>query len=219
MSETICPTCHTAQYATAKFCSHCGATLQPATSASRRPTLLKWVLTGVAALLVVSAGVGALGWFQLGWGAEYYNNQAIKLSRKRDYDGAIQLFTKAIEMKSDKQYAYYAGRASTYAEKGDLDMAIADYDQTIAMEPSHWTAIDARGLLHLQKGAVDQAINDFTEALSYVPSSTTYHYHRGLAYQQKGDRAKAIADFRKAVELDGGDSDKAREQLKKLGVN
>jgi tetratricopeptide (TPR) repeat protein len=49
-----------------------------------------------------------------------------------------------------------------YDEKGDLDRAIADYDQALALDASFPVAYVNRGAAYNRKGSYDRAIVDFT---------------------------------------------------------
>ena len=63
----------------------------------------------------------------------------------------------------------YRGRA--YADKGQLDKAIAEYTQVIRLKPKFAPPYFARGLAHLIKNDPDRAIGDFTEAIRLDPQS------------------------------------------------
>jgi tetratricopeptide (TPR) repeat protein len=52
---------------------------------------------------------------------------------KRDYDKAIEYFTKAINLKPDYASFYYR-RGEAYYKKGDYDKAIEDFTKAINLE-------------------------------------------------------------------------------------
>src|ERR1044071_6820149 len=51
-----------------------------------------------------------------------------------DYDAAISLYNEVIEA-DPKAALAYNGRALAYREKGDLEKALADFDQAIRLQP------------------------------------------------------------------------------------
>jgi len=118
-------------------------------------------------------------------------------------DGAIELFTKAIELHG-RNAAYYESRGSAYGMKNDWPKAIDDFSQAIRLAPSA-SIHCARGLAHKNMGAYDMAFIDFDAAISMAPSSDperhNYHATRGSAYMDKGEYGKAIEDFGIAISI------------------
>ena len=65
----------------------------------------------------------------------------------------------------DPKYAEaYNNRGSTYASKGDLDKAIADFSEVIRLDPNIAAAYHNRGLAYEKKGETAKAKADFAEA-------------------------------------------------------
>ncbi|MER8608866.1 tetratricopeptide repeat protein [Mesorhizobium sp. M1233] len=96
----------------------------------------------------------------------------------------------------------YHSRAITWADSGDNDRAIADYDNTIALDPKDTDAYNERGVLWLDKGENDRAIRDFDRAAEVDPKKARAFYNRGLGWARNGDDARAIIDYSQAIELD-----------------
>ena len=63
----------------------------------------------------------------------------------------------------------YNSRGLAYCDKGNLDQAIADYDQAIALDPQFALAYYNRGLAYYGKGDLDRAIADYDEAIALDP--------------------------------------------------
>src|SRR5665647_2576040 len=78
--------------------------------------------------------------------------------------------------------AFYSNRAAAYHDKGDLDRAIADYNEAIRLDPKHAKAFFGRGIAFSDKGDNDRAIADFNEAIRLDPKSAMAFDHRGSAY-------------------------------------
>jgi len=106
----------------------------------------------------------------------------------------------------------YANRADAYRLKGNTDLAIADYDQAIRLEPHRSINHHNRGLAYQDKGDLDRAIADYSEAISRWQlrkntSKGEYLAHRADAYKQKGDLELAMADYNAAIKVSSHDSD------------
>jgi len=113
---------------------------------------------------------------------------------------------------------FYAARGSMYQSQGDNDLAIADYDEILRLEPKADYTLYSRGIAYRDKGNLEQAIADLTEALGINPKYSPAYHERGVAYRMKGDREHAIADFREAIRLDPKSSITSRDALDSLGA-
>jgi tetratricopeptide (TPR) repeat protein len=115
---------------------------------------------------------------------------------KKDFAGAVDDFTKAIEWKADYAVAY-AERAFAHGLLGNIDAALADVQQAVALNPesitlhtpaspfsvpfgsvnvfikSHPTnarAYEVRGVFNLLQDKRDDAMTDFNQAVALQPS-------------------------------------------------
>ena len=112
---------------------------------------------------------------------------------KRDFDGAIADYTKAIELKPDDSAAY-EHRGDAKAFKTDFDGAIADCTKAIELKPDDWAAYRSRGDAKASKHDYYGAIADFTRAIELNPNFGAAYYARYWARRVTGDRAGAEAD-------------------------
>jgi tetratricopeptide (TPR) repeat protein len=94
-------------------------------------------------------------------------------------------------------------RGSAYYGKGDVDRAIADYSETIRLDPKSALAYNDRGGAYFDKGALDRAIADFNEAIKLDPKDADAYIGGCLAYSVKGDYDHAIAVCGELIKLDG----------------
>jgi hypothetical protein len=85
---------------------------------------------------------------------------------------------------------------------GDLDGAIAAFDQAVAQSPRLAIAWLNRGLAWRRKGDPKRALTDLDQAVRYAPGAARGYYYRSLLLRQRGDARRALADERRAVELD-----------------
>jgi len=121
-------------------------------------------------------------------------------ANKSDYDAAIAVWTKAIEIDS-KDVNAYCNRGNAWYDKGDYDKAIADWTKVIKIDSKHAIAYYNRGNAWASKGNHSKAIADYTKAIEIEPKHAFAYGNRGLAWGEKGDYDKAIADFDKAIEI------------------
>jgi tetratricopeptide (TPR) repeat protein len=89
-----------------------------------------------------------------------------------------------------------------YADKGDVDRAIANYDQAIKLDPNYAEAYNNRGNAYSHKGDNLRAIADYDQAIKLDPKDALTYSNRGKWYRDKGDSDRAIADFDQAIKLD-----------------
>jgi tetratricopeptide (TPR) repeat protein len=89
-----------------------------------------------------------------------------------------------------------------YANKGNQDQAIADYDMAISLDPKFSLAHYRRGMAYAVKGDNDRAIEAFDAAININSENSEAYGNRGLAYIKKGDYDHGIADLDKAISLD-----------------
>jgi tetratricopeptide (TPR) repeat protein len=63
-----------------------------------------------------------------------------------------------------KDAVVYYNRASAYQTKGDVDRAVADYDQAITLKPDYAAAYENRARVFASKGDYTRAVADVTKA-------------------------------------------------------
>lgn len=105
-----------------------------------------------------------------------------------------------------------------YQSQGDHDLAIADFNEFLRLNPAGTTGFYARGNSYREKGNLDRAIADYSEAIRLDPRFSFAYHDRGVAYRMKGDREHAISDLRQAVRLNPDIAGPSRAALESLGV-
>jgi tetratricopeptide (TPR) repeat protein len=175
--------------------------------------------TAIGVTLIVLIGLAS-------WGlaGALTEQQYISLGKaeyhRGNYDAAIYLFTKGLEVNPDNQYLYN-DRGLCYVEKGDTDKAIAEFSKAIELDPNFAKAYYDRGLAYFEKGSYynrapfENATSDLTKAIELEPDNVDAYYNRGLVYNQlfhylekpfspeiNETIEKALADFDKVLELD-----------------
>lgn len=118
---------------------------------------------------------------------------------------AIQACTRLIEFGSlerpDLARAYYA-RGTEWANQGNHDRALPDFDLAIDLDPRFALAYYNRALAWSAKGESDRAIADYDTALKLRPANASTLVGRAVEYTAKGDYRRAFADYDEAIRLE-----------------
>ena len=113
--------------------------------------------------------------------AQDYFNRGYDCGGNKDYDGAIENYSRTIELNPQDVEAYN-NRGNVYKNKGNYDQAIKDYSRAIELNPQCATAYYNRGATYNAKGNYDQAIKDFNKAIELNPNNAKGYNNRGCAY-------------------------------------
>jgi tetratricopeptide (TPR) repeat protein len=120
---------------------------------------------------------------------------------QKDYNQAVDQFTKAIQMDPRDALAYY-NRGLAYVAQSEYQEAIADYTSALHLNPKNALAFYHRGIAHRHLSEFDRAIADYTRAIRLDPRLAVAYRNRGHAFAAKGDSDRARADYEEAVRLD-----------------
>jgi tetratricopeptide (TPR) repeat protein len=134
--------------------------------------------------------------------------EGARLLAADDARGTLSAMNRALGL-DPKNADALALRASAHHRLGDLDAALADYDQAIALSPRSETYND-RGCLHQQRGDLDRALADLEEALRRSPDNATAHASLAEVLAERKDLDGALEAIKKAVALDPTWRDHAR---------
>jgi tetratricopeptide (TPR) repeat protein len=96
----------------------------------------------------------------------------------------------------------YLQRGAGYADQGEFDRALADFDIAVQKNPKSAAAYSNRGNAHSGLGHHDLAIHDADKAIQLDPTFAHAYATRGRSFMEKGDHDKAVADLDKAIRLD-----------------
>jgi lipoprotein NlpI len=101
---------------------------------------------------------------------------------------------------ANRAIAYY-NRGFAWSLKGDLDHAIADYDQAIGLRPNDARAYNNRAIAWEAKGDLGRAIADYDRAIELDPNNAHAWFNRGRAELHSGALPQALADLNRVGEL------------------
>ena len=95
---------------------------------------------------------------------------------------------------------FYRGLSSQM--KGDFEAAIAQYSESIRLNPQHYGTYYNRGSTFFASGEPDLAIGDFNSTIDLNPKFAGAYVNRGVAFSENGDIESAIRDYDEALELE-----------------
>ena len=128
--------------------------------------------------------------------AQDYLRRGIEADQNDNPDDAIEYYTEVIRLdppdSSIVSVAHY-NRGVIYSEKGEIERAIEDYDQTIRLNPESAAAYNNRGYAYRQKGEVETAIEDYDRAIQIKSDNVLFYNNRAIAllHLQEWERAKS----------------------------
>lgn len=107
-------------------------------------------------------------------------------------------------------------RGMARQDADDLDGAMSDYTEAIALNPEYPALYVQRADAYAEIDDLPLAIKDMTRAIELVSDDADHFATRGAFYAETGERTLAEADYHKALELEA-DHEQALEGLKELG--
>ena len=137
--------------------------------------------------------------------AEYWSRMGSYAVVGKDWNKAIECFTKAIELNPSAEI--HNNRGTAFYKKGIYDKAINDYNKSIEINPKIAEAYYGRGTIYAKRELHNEAIADFNRAIKINPKLEEAYLNRGTVYAKKGLNNEAIEDWTKAIYLNPIDAE------------
>ncbi len=130
-----------------------------------------------------------------------YNIQVHNLIRAKEFDKAIKICNKMIELDPSKP-DFYINLAKIYYLKGEEDNAITQYRQAIAVDPDNVTAHMSIGILLGAKDLHDESVNAYRKVIELDPELAPAYNNLAWLYALKlDDIDNALKMAKRAKEL------------------
>jgi tetratricopeptide (TPR) repeat protein len=125
------------------------------------------------------------------------------LAAKGDAKGAARAYAKAAEEVLGNAESYDM-RGLMHFVCGQEELALADYEASLALDPTNADTVAWRGLLRSRLGRREEALADFTRLIAMRPAEARGYWRRGEVLLHLGKPAEALRDLDRALAL-GGD--------------
>lgn len=144
------------------------------------------------------------------FGKNRYAGLAVDISRGylhlSRYDEALSWANTALQVARDSLVSVdgiLESRGTIYLDKGDYDLAVADFTQSMQDGTPAATALFKRAMAYIRQNKKEEALKDLTASIDHVDSGLQRVYvWRGWLYHELGKENEAMGDFIRAVEED-----------------
>lgn len=120
-----------------------------------------------------------------------------------DYCDAVVTYTTAAKLIYEQNEILLSRRASCYRNIGLLDLAIADYNEVLAIDSTSVFDLAYRGEAKWLSGEFTGALKDLSTAINLEPRVAWFYFRRGLIYEEFPTESNAcLRDYSKAIETD-----------------
>ena len=131
-----------------------------------------------------------------------YYNQGISAFNHKNYEQAINKFTRALSLDPNHTDAY-VWRSDAYIQLGQYQQTIEDCTQIISIDPDNIPAYVRRGFARLSLEEYQQSLEDSNRAISLISltfNQTDTNSWLSQAYAQQGDAHQSLGNSNEAIE-------------------
>ena len=121
------------------------------------------------------------------------------LYEQKNFEDSIKAYSTSLKL-NEYAGAYY-NRGVAYAELGEYDREIEDYNKAIKLNKEYVEAYYNRGVTYVGLGKYNRAIEDFNKAIELNLDDAEAYYNRGVAYAELGEHESAREDMLRAGNL------------------
>ena len=135
-----------------------------------------------------------------GFGAQQAGPAVTPASPLAPYSAAIATAQAGGDPKAQALAFYERGNARL--DQGDSQAAVADYTQSIALDPGNARAFNNRALAYAALGQPNKALADYAAAIKLDPAYTRAYLNRLRLLEQRGDLKAIAANYGQLAQLD-----------------
>jgi len=153
--------------------------------------------------VLIALAIGTLNRRTLQWinlGVNYLFKRVGYHYLQGDFEPVIQYFTREIEREPAKAQNYLA-RATAYLYVLRKDMACADIERALKLEPNNPVAVQMRGEIYAMNKDYDAALDHSERALQLKPNWGIPFFDRGSVYLDRREYQPALEALNKAISL------------------
>jgi tetratricopeptide (TPR) repeat protein len=134
-----------------------------------------------------------------------YNEKYNVLSDLKRYAEAELAINAAIKL--SPRSAFYNNRGILYYEQKKWELALADYNQALKINPDLALAYVNRGLVYYNQKKWELALADYNQAIKINPDYANAYLNRGVLYGEQKKWELALADYNQAININPDDAD------------
>ena len=133
-------------------------------------------------------------------------NTALTYQRNKIWQNDYTLWSDCVK-KSPHKARPHNGRGIAYAEQGQYQLAIDDYNQAIGIIQDHVLPIHKTGNTSGEADQRQRALKNYRGAIQKRSDLVNTYYNRGFAYDNLGQHQRAIEDYNESIRLKPDDAD------------
>ncbi|REJ49974.1 MAG: tetratricopeptide repeat protein [Microcystis aeruginosa TA09] len=118
----------------------------------------------------------------------------------RQYDRALEAINRAIEIAP--RSGWYSNRGMLYGAWKKWDLALADYNKALALNPNNARAYINRADVYKERKEFDLALADYNRAIEIDANFAGAYASRGIFYMARKKWDLALADYNRAISID-----------------
>jgi len=128
-----------------------------------------------------------------------YNEKFWVLQNLERYEEAETAINEAIKIAP--RSVFYNNRGIIYKEQKKWELALADYNKAIQINPNDAEAYNNRGIIYEEQKKWELALADYNKAIQINPNDAEAYYNRGIIYKEQKKWELALADYNKAIQI------------------
>ncbi len=128
--------------------------------------------------------------------AEQYNQQGDELFEAKQYDDALDLYLKAVQLKPIGLAYYHIGWI--YNDRDDYEQAVSALQQSARLNPNDAVILNELGYSYRNLKRYDEAIDSYRRAISIKRDYASPYYQIGWIYNEQGQYAQAVEPLKQA---------------------
>jgi tetratricopeptide (TPR) repeat protein len=131
--------------------------------------------------------------------------QAADLYRAKNFEGALELYDKAVQQ-GIKQGDPILWRGMSHFNLGNGEKALEDLKAYLETDPNNADINNIVGLILYESGTGEESIFYYDKAIESNPRNAQAYLNRGIAWLSVAIDDNAIKDFNKAIELENNNA-------------
>ncbi len=130
-----------------------------------------------------------------------YYSEGHKLYKRKDYQGAEDQYSLAVQIDPSFSSAYYM-LAVIQKKDGRLDDAEKNYRNAVENEETHYKSWYGLGQIYADRGKDNQAVQMYLKSIAVNPEYEKAHYALAKVYENQKKTDHAITSLKTAIRLD-----------------